>query len=148
MGSIASSFKFKDYRVDFISLESNETFEENNLDIENIEEIMDFDYNIKAFNDVEKEVTLILEIGNTNKLPYRLKLNLTGLFEFEVESNNLDNEKIERLFKQNAIAILFPYARALVSNYTSVSNLAPFNIPAINIIKLLEDKDKSKKDLV
>lgn len=148
MGSIASSFKFKDYRVDFISLESNETFEENNLDIENIEEIMDFDYNIKAFNDVEKEVTLILEIGNTNKLPYRLKLNLTGLFEFEVESNNLDNEKIERLFKQNAIAILFPYARALVSNYTSVSNLAPFNIPAINIIKLLEDKDRSKKDLV
>ncbi len=149
MGSIKSSFKFKDYTVDKISLEKNTKFtDELQNEIKEISEIMDFDCEINERDAFKKDVTLIVNIGNTDKLPYKLYLELTGKFEYSLGEENLEDEKIEMLFKRNAVTILFPYVRALVSNYTSVSNVPPLMIPAINIIKLLEDKDKSKKDLV
>lgn len=146
MGSIKSSFKFKDYTVDKISLEKNLEFTDKLEDeIKEISEIMDFDCIIKEIGEFEKDVTLIVNIGNTNKLPYKLYLELTGKFEYSLGEQHLEPEEIEKLFKRNAVTILFPYVRALVSNYTSVSNVSPLTIPAINIIKLLEEKEKSKK---
>lgn len=146
MCSIESSFKFKDYTVDKISLEKNPKFNEELQDeIKEISEIMDFDCVIKEIKKFEKDVTLVVNIGNTDKLPYKLYLELTGNFEYSLGEQHLEPDEIEKLFKKNAVTILFPYVRALVSNYTSVSNVSPLMIPAINIIKLLEEKKKTKE---
>ena len=146
MGSVKSSFKFKDYTVDKISLEKNPQFTDELQDeITEISEIMDFDCKINEIEAFKKDVTLSVNIGNTNKLPYKLYLELTGNFEYSLGEENLDPKDIEKLFRRNAVTILFPYVRALVSSYTSVSNVSPLMIPAINIIKLLEQKDKNKE---
>lgn len=146
MCSIKSSFKFKDYTVDKISLEKNPKFTEEFQDeIKEISEIMDFDCVIKEIKEFEKYVTLVVNIGNTDKLPYKLHLELTGNFEYSLGEQHLEPDEIEKLFKRNAVTILFPYVRALVSSYTSISNVSPLMIPAINIIKLLEEKEKSKR---
>ena len=41
------------------------------------------------------------------------------------------------------VAILYPYARALVSTYTSNANIAPLILPTINVNQFLKNKEKA-----
>ena len=43
-------------------------------------------------------------------------------------------------FEANAIAILFPYIRAIISTYTANANVAPVIIPPMNINVYLRKK--------
>lgn len=43
-------------------------------------------------------------------------------------------------YQANAIAILYPYVRALVSTYTANSNVTPLILPTINVNKMLKEK--------
>lgn len=43
-------------------------------------------------------------------------------------------------FKPNAVAILFPYVRALISSYTANANVTPLVLPPINVNQLLRNK--------
>lgn len=45
-----------------------------------------------------------------------------------------------KFFEKNAIAILFPYLRAIVSTYTVNANVAPILLPAMNINEYLRKK--------
>ena len=47
------------------------------------------------------------------------------------------------MFK-NAIAILYPYVRALISTYTANANINPLILPAINVNKLIENSEDKK----
>ena len=58
------------------------------------------------------------------------------------EENTGENAAIEN-FKSNAVAILYPYARALVSTYTSNANIAPLILPTINVNQFLKNKEKT-----
>lgn len=66
--------------------------------------------------------------------PYRLSLEIAARYE----SDEPWNEKWE----QNALAILFPYVRAIVSSVTAQSGREPLVMPTVNIAELFK---KSKE---
>ena len=66
-------------------------------------------------------------------------ITMVGFFECE----NCEENDIEE-FKPNAVAILYPYARALVTSITANANTNPMILPTINTNKLL-NKENDKK---
>lgn len=79
-------------------------------------------------------INLIVEIfKSTKNPPFTMKVDMLGDFELVGED---DIEK----YKANAIAIMYPYARAIVSTYTSSSNVLPVILPAINVNAMLNEK--------
>ena len=63
------------------------------------------------------------------------KVNLTGYFM-------VDGCEPETL-KANAIAILYPYVRAIISTYTANANITPLILPTINVNKLIKDQEEN-----
>ena len=68
-----------------------------------------------------------------NNYPFEMEIEITGYFQIESVSNEID-------FEPNAIAILYPYIRAIASTYTASANINPLILPAINVNKLIEDQ--------
>lgn len=68
-----------------------------------------------------------------------MSVNLTGIFELD----GIDIDKREIYAEVNAVAILFPYIRALVSNFTANANVAPLILPTVNVMKMLTDKNNT-----
>lgn len=48
-------------------------------------------------------------------------------------------------FEPNAIAILYPYVRSIISTYTTNSNVDPIILPTINVVEMLK-QEKNNKD--
>ena len=69
--------------------------------------------------------------------PFSMKLEITGVFEIE---NNATEVEARGLAETNAIAILFPYLRAMVTTYSANANVEPIIIPPINVLKMVNDK--------
>lgn len=128
-----SVLRFNKYIVNKVSFKNNDNFKQSS-------ERMSMEFNIQK--DISKknnnmEVTLSAQIFNDaekNNYPFEMEVVLTGYF---TEINNDTNIN----FEPNAIAILYPYIRAIVSTYTAVANISPLILPAINVNKLLEEQD-------
>ena len=67
-----------------------------------------------------------IESSETSPKPFDLKVCLTGVFEAEVGS---DFER--RAFNVQAVAILYPYLRAAVTNLTGAAFVAPLVLPVV-----------------
>ena len=130
----ASILKFNQYIVDEINFKNNNSFIKKD---EKISIVFNIDKDIKK-NDNNMEVKLITTIfkdAEKNNYPFEMNVVLTGYFTIE------NNEK-DINFEPNAIAILFPYIRAVVSTYTASANVPPLILPAINVNKLIDDTKK------
>lgn len=128
MEKYKSKLIFNNYIVDQIIFKYNRNFKDKPVDI-------DFSIlkNTKKI-DNKMEVTLettIFENAETNNYPFEMMVKLTGFF---TEENN--DEKID--FEPNAIAILYPYVRSIVSTYTANANVNSLTLPTINVNKLLD----------
>lgn len=135
-----SALKFLDYYVNHIEFYRNAEFRK---------EPVDFDFHIKrdiTYLEDEKNsvlVTLDTEIFRNpeeNNFPFSINISLTGLFEIE---GVLDSQT-KRLAEVNAVAILFPYVRAIVSTYSANANVTPIILPPINVVNLLSMKEEQK----
>lgn len=129
-----ANLKFRDYIVNSIEFKNNFSFVDSPVEI-------DFDINSEVNFISENEFFLGLEVelfreAEKNNYPFNFKVEMIG--SFEIECDDTDQKKI--LSEQNSVAILFPYVRALVSTYTSVSNVSPVILPPINVIKYLQNK--------
>jgi|LGOV01.1.fsa_nt_gb preprotein translocase subunit SecB len=83
--------------------------------------------------------TTIFENAEENNCPFTMMVVISGIFEF-TNKESIRNELLE----QNAIAILFPYVRAIVSTYIANANIPPLILPTVNVVKMMED-DKNKQ---
>lgn len=130
--NFTSSLKFNGYFVDEVTFTRNKKLPP---DINSWK--MDFD--ISSIIRVTKEknkmsINLVVEIfKSTKNPPFTMKVDILGDFELVGED---DIEK----YKANAIAIMYPYVRAIVSTYTSSSNVLPVILPAINVNAMLNEK--------
>ena len=126
-----SVLKFISYKVNEVTLKTNEEFVEE-------KEGTPISLSIKPTITIEEKkmnIKLTVEIFKNAKeknYPFEMIVETTGFFEAE-------DEKPEK-FVKNAIAILYPYVRALVSTYTANANINPLILPAINVNKLIEDQ--------
>ncbi|HDU1385548.1 TPA: protein-export chaperone SecB, partial [Staphylococcus pseudintermedius] len=82
-------------------------------------------------------VKLGLEFGDESliKTNSYLKGVIIGVFEQEI------NPEFD--LTPNAIAILFPYLRSLISDVTSKGSRAPIILPPINVHEFLDNAEKS-----
>lgn len=125
---------FVDYRVlktDFIL---NTDFEESGepIDIE-----FDLGHNNEIIDD-QMYVTLALKLFENSKeknYPFEMNIVMEGIFIREDETVNFKE------FLPNAMAIMFPYIRAMISTITANSNVTSLILPTINIVQYLKEND-------
>ena len=136
MEEIKSALIFKRYVVNKIIFEKNDnyTFKEG-------EKI-----NFRIKDEIKKqkdkmEVKLMVNIfenAKENSYPFEMEIHITGYFEIENDNENIN-------FMPNAIAILYPYVRAIVSTYTASANVNPLILPTINVNAMLKNKRQEEK---
>lgn len=68
-----------------------------------------------------------------------MKVSILGIFEICLDE---DKRTKADFAEKSSIAILFPYLRALKSVYSANANIGTLILPAINVVKYLEDKRK------
>lgn len=133
-----SVLRFKNYIVKEIQYKINNKFNDEN---EKVALDFSFDHGVEYFDEqkcMEVELTVyIFTNAQKNNYPFEMKVSLTGFFEVEARDFDI------RMFESNALAIMFPYLRALVSTYTANANLAPVILPAMNINAYLRNKYKN-----
>lgn len=137
---IQSVLRFNNYIVNKIEFYTNDDFEDDSVSIKfdvnrNIEYIEGEDSNallvtldVKLFDDAKK-----------NNYPFSMNLSLTGFFEID----DVTAEQRTSLAEVNAVAILFPYVRSIITTFTANANVNPLVLPPINIVKLIESQELS-----
>lgn len=137
MEKYESVLRFIKYEVNEISFKKNKEFKTN----ENNKEGLPIDLKIKPTVEIEENnMNILLQVRifedmQKNNAPFEIKIDLTGYFTVR----GTEPEKL----KANAIAILYPYVRAIVSTYTANANISPLILPAINVNKLIEDQEEN-----
>ena len=135
MSNNRSVLRFEKFLVIKVAFDANEEF----LNIEK-EVDLDFDFDTKSNvdgNTMEIELSVnIFDDAVKNGYPFEMKVILKGFFSIDNEGEVKDIS----IFETNAIAILFPYLRAIVSSYTANANVAPVLLPAMNINEYIRRK--------
>lgn len=145
MDTKSTVLSFEGFFVDRFSFERN-----NNFDFD-IEESIELSQSIhKEIVELEHNhylVKLVYESGREDKdkngnPPFVIEIEVAG--KFKLISDDTDANII---INQNAVAILFPYLRALLTTLTANANVPPLILPAVNIARMLEEQeeDESKK---
>lgn len=139
MGDSTSSLKLLNYITDFVQFRNNPDFESDEVTVQ-------FDVQPEFYiNDEKGIMTVELQVeifkdAIRNNYPFEMIVSVVGIFE--MKSN--DKEKNIHRFKTNAVAIMYPYIRALVSTYTANANVPPLILPVMNINKMIEESEKNK----
>lgn len=140
MGDSTSSLKLLNYITDFVQFKNNPDFESDEVTVQ-------FDVQPEFYiNDEKGIMTVELQVeifkdAIRNNYPFEMIVSVVGIFE--MKSNDKENN-IQR-FKTNAVAIMYPYIRALVSTYTANANVPPLILPVMNINKMIEESEKNKE---
>ena len=128
----AGIISFLGYDVLKIDFKKNE-----NYNGESVELDTDLSVNIRTNKDNSKmAVEMTIKIFDDEKMeyPFRLEVIVVGQFESDGDVKNNVRE-----FLANAVAILFPYVRALVTNCTANANVVPLILPTINTNNLVKN---------
>lgn len=136
-----SVLQFMDYVVDYVEFKSNPKFHQNNVKIN-----FSLDKNTRYSDDGLMLVSIHADVfkdPEENNYPFSIKLMLTGIFKFDESQERTDKEYLA--FEKNAIAILFPYLRSLITTYTANSNMPTLVLPPINVNKFIEDQEQKNQ---
>lgn len=71
--------------------------------------------------------------SDESESPYYVSLELVGNFESDME--------ILPQWEANALAILFPYVRSIISSITSQSGMPPIILPTINLAQMFKEAE-------
>lgn len=131
---------FLDYKINSVEFRINDNYKGEEVDI-------DFDVSASyTVSDDNKEMivalsTNIFEPKDGKEYPFKMSIEIEGYFK----NNYGDSEQDIEQYGKNAVAILFPYVRALVSTFTANANVTPLILPTVNVNKLLDKRNKSEK---
>jgi preprotein translocase subunit SecB len=133
------SLKFKNYFVNSVEFKTNTEFDAE----ENVKVKFNFNSKIEYEKDSNHADVLlsvnIFDEKEFDKSPFILKIVITGQFLIEGEFK-------KSLLEQNAVAILFPYIRSLVSLYTTNANFPALILPPINVVAYIQNKYSDKNN--
>ena len=143
MDNMKSSLKFIDYIVNKVEFYNNPNFEDKPIKID-----FDISNNIEFMEDENNTFLLTLNAKvfrepEKNGYPFSMNISITGIFE--IAESDIKNKK--SFAEVNAIAILFPYLRSLVSTYSANSNIQPLILPPINVVKYMESKNEKASNV-
>lgn len=133
--------QFRDYHV----LESHYKFNpyQTEKDEENYKIKPKIFYKLETNPDRIEEaiVYLGIELGDSSlkDLNFYTKVRISGYFEIHQASENMTEEDILGFYKLNAVAILFPYLRSIVSEISGKGSEGPIILPTMNIVAMIEE---------
>lgn len=137
-GEINSGLRFIDYVVNDIEYRANQNFIDQDVTVK-FNVFRDVEYLEDENNTILVSLIIsIFEDAAENNYPFYLKINMTGIFELD----HIHVESREGFAEVNAVAILFPYIRALISTITANVNVPPLILPPINVVNLIEEQKK------
>ena len=134
---IKSNLRFINYVVNEIRFKYNDQFKMESVKI---------DFNVKkniAYNEQNNSAVVTLDVNVfddcvENNYPFSFYVRVSGFFEV----TNLESKDEKMLIEANAIAILFPYVRSLISSFTVNANVSPLILPPINVLKLFQKEQQ------
>ena len=132
MEKYKSKLRFNKYVVNEVNFKNNDKPQPVTIDFSIYKNIEREENNMKV-----ELVTKVFENAEENNFPFEMIVKLTGYF---TEENNDENIN----FEPNAIAILYPYVRSIVSIYTINSNVNGLILPVINVNNVIKDLDSKK----
>lgn len=132
---------FLDYTVSEMNYHRNENFEESVDGKIGYQPV--FNYNVSNMIDDEFGVKLSVEL-NSDNFPYYFKLEIIGKFKFDKTCIDSDMSSDYKDYRVNALAIMFPYVRNVVSQLTLMSNEFPsLQFPTIDVNKFVQEQSTS-----
>lgn len=129
--------EFKRYTVNKMQYTKNKLFNPNEKKV-NLDPKLSAD---AVVNDQSIVMTLKVTVGSISddKLPFLVHVEVTGHFIFN-EDEDENHLGIKPFVKNNCVAILYPYIRAIVASLVTNSNEFPgYIMPTINVAKKLEN---------
>lgn len=135
MSKIESVLRFEKYIVKEVNFKKNFA--------EKMKKEWKIDFNINSqviCNDERNKMQVELSVNvfeGIENAPFYINATVVGFFEL------VGKEDITK-YKANAIAIMYPYLRAIISTYTAVSNVTSLTLPSINVNAMLEEQEKNK----
>ena len=137
MEKLESVLRFDKYIVDEVVFKTNPEF---NPTDDKLKINFSIKKDVKHKDNGQVVVSLqvnIFEKANEKNYPFEMMVQLRGFFTMSDPTINLDS---------NAIAILYPYIRSIVSVYTSSINVPPLILPVINVNALIEQLENEKSE--
>ncbi|WP_204122487.1 protein-export chaperone SecB [Lacticaseibacillus mingshuiensis] len=139
-----SVLDFKGYTVTQMAYSKNAAFDQVNRQISLNPKLSEK----HIIEDSSATINLRVVAGSDegDKLPFSVSCEVQGkfIYNFEEDENNLGAEVFVR---NNGVAILYPYVRAIIGNLTAFSNEFPgFFLPTINVAKALADKANQQNE--
>ena len=126
---------FLDYKVNKIEFVNNSEYNGDAVDVD-----FDVTAQFKVSQDGQEMIVVLktdIFAPKEEKIyPFRMTVEVEGYFESNFDQQE---DKISQ-YGKNAVAILFPYVRALVSSFTSNANVTPLILPTVNVNRLLEQE--------
>lgn len=137
---INSSLKFVNYIVNNVYFNYNQK--------QNSEKNWKLTFNFRNVTKINEEknkmeISLSTDIfKDIEDAPFNMSVEIIGFFELE-GIGDISH------YESNAIAIMYPYLRAIISTYTSSANVMPIILPAINVNAVLNkdiENQRASKD--
>lgn len=139
MQHAASEFKFLGYRVTKVLFDLKDEYFQ--FSEHRIKQSIDIHQRFHTENKRFVEVGLDIKVGDERGFIV-LTVSIKGGFE---ANPDMPEETFKGLYTVNAPAILYPFARAIVTTYTAQANMPPIVLPAVNFAGPLEAKKTESK---
>ncbi|WP_407910874.1 hypothetical protein [Lactiplantibacillus brownii] len=96
-------------------------------------------------NRIQIELNIRVGSKTETQLPFSAMVEIEGSFDYHPDEDKT-SKGITTFVRDNAVAILYPYARALIAQLTLSSNEFPgYNLPTINVPEALKLSDLAAK---
>ena len=138
MKNIGGVITFENYVVEKVLFERNDSFSKE----KEVKGEFDIKPDIQLSED-KKSMQVRVEINifedmRKNNFPFHMEVIVSGFFNVSSDDNTIKTDK----FYPNAIAILYPYIRSIITTYTAMANVNPMILPTINVNKFIESNKK------
>lgn len=134
-----SVLRFDDYKVEEMNYQRNNLYKPTKKTVL-LDPRLSKNINIEG-NKIN--VTLKVSVGSIedSAIPFLVKCSITGTFTYNSDEDDTE-VGIDTLVRNNAVAILYPYIRAIIATLTTTSNEFPgYNLPTINVSKVLAQQN-------
>jgi preprotein translocase subunit SecB len=134
--------QFKDYYVVETQYKTDPFY--SRMPDEKIVPSFSFDISPCQENPNSAYIELGIEIGDSTLMDSAYYVYARILGYFSLLGDISDPKEIASYFRINAVAILYPYLRALVSDLTSRGSESPIILPTMNIQKMMAELEEKR----
>ncbi|WP_404427267.1 protein-export chaperone SecB [Ureibacillus chungkukjangi] len=138
---MSAVLQFRDYHILESHYKFNPYFQEFDEEVKLTPQISyKLETNPQTFE--EAIIYLGIEIGDEDLRDFNFyaKAKVSGFFLMH-PNEEMSEEEILSFYKYNAVAILFPYLRSIISDITSKGSETPIILPTMNIVKMIEENE-------